>query len=290
MRDREPTVRTRELGDALRAAMEMAGLNGHELALRLGWSDSRVSRLLSGKRGGSETDVVAFLTACGVKSSECDRLVKLSREGNVSGWFQQYGPRLPKQVRTLIDHEDKALTIVQFQSTWVPGLLQIGDYARALIQGAGTVPPDEVDDRVAARLARQNLFSRIRPPKFTFYLHEFALRMPVGGSEVMSDQLHHLLRMSVRKYLSLRIVPVAIGVHAASAGPFTLLDVADFKPVVYLDSETSCLFLEDPVEIGAYQRILDLLADTSLDEGQSRDMIAALATRLYADREGHDDA
>jgi hypothetical protein len=49
------------------------------------------------------------------------------------------------------------------------------------------VPPEEVDDRVAARLARQSLFSRDRPARFSFYLHESVLRTPVGGRAVMWD-------------------------------------------------------------------------------------------------------
>jgi len=59
----------------------------------------------------------------------------------------------------------------------------------------------------------------------------------------MSDQLHHLLRMSVRPYLTLRVVPAALGAHAGIAGHFTLLEFAELKPVAYLDSQTSSLFL-----------------------------------------------
>jgi Domain of unknown function (DUF5753) len=104
----------------------------------------------------------------------------------------------------------------------------------------------------------------------------------------MSDQLHHLLRMSVRSHLSLRVVPAVFGAHAATAGAFTLMEFAGFKPVVYVESETSSLFLEEPEEITAYQRILSALADTALDEGQSRELIATLATEFYPDREDHD--
>jgi len=168
----------------------------------------------------------------------------------------------------------------------VPGLLQTGEYARALIRETGNVPPDEVDDRVAARLARQSLFSREHPARFTFYLHEFALRLPVGGPAVMAEQLHHLLRMSTRPYLTLRVVPAARGGHAGTAGPFKLMEFTEFKPVAYLDSQTACLFLEQPEEIAAYQRILGALARTALGEGQCTELIAALATGLSADREG----
>ncbi|HSZ31231.1 MAG TPA: helix-turn-helix transcriptional regulator, partial [Pseudonocardiaceae bacterium] len=77
MEDREPTIRSRELGEGLRQAMEGAGLNGRQAAHLLGWSESWVSRLLSGKRGGSAVDVAAFLGACRVKSPERDRLLAL---------------------------------------------------------------------------------------------------------------------------------------------------------------------------------------------------------------------
>jgi hypothetical protein len=115
------------------------------------------------------------------------------------------------------------------------------------------------------------------------------LRLPVGGPAVMLDQLQHLERMSRRPYLTLRVVPAALGAHAATAGSFMLMEFTEFKPVVYLDSETSSLFLEKPVEITAYQAILAALAQTALGEEESRELIATLATELYADREDHDD-
>jgi len=289
MRDREPTIRSRELGEGLRRVMERAGLNGQQAAYLLGWSPSRVSRLLSGKRGGSEVDVAAFLGVCRAKSPERDQLLALCQEQNTPGWFQQHGSRLPKQLVTLIDHENKAVTISAFQAMLIPGLLQTGDYARAVISRNVNIPADEVDDRVAARLARQSLFSRERPPQFTFYLHEAVLRLPIGGPEVMSDQLHHLLRMSVRPYLTLRVVPAALGAHAGLSGHFILMEFAEFRPVVFLDSETSSLFLERREEATAYQRILGALAHTALDEGQSKELIATLATELYAEREDHHD-
>lgn len=289
MSHREPTIRSRELGEGLREAMKGAGLTGKQAAQMLDVTPSFVSLLLSGKRGASEVDIAAFLGVCRVKGPERDRLLALCREQDTPGWFQQHGSRLPQQLMTLIDHENKAVTISDFQPMVVPGLLQTGEYARALIRETVNVPPGEVDDRVAARLARQSLFSRDRPARFTFYLHEFALRLPVGGPAVMVEQLNHLLRMSTRPYLSLRVVPAPRGGHAGIAGQFKLMEFAEFKPVTYLDSETACLFLERPEEIAAYRRILAALADTALGEGQSRKLIAALATGLYADGEDHDD-
>ncbi|MGH3618610.1 MAG: helix-turn-helix domain-containing protein [Pseudonocardiaceae bacterium] len=289
MPHREPTIRSRELGDGLRQAMEAAGLTGKQAAAMLSWSPSFVSMLLTGKRQASEVDIAAFLGVCRVKGPQRDRLLALCRDQDTPGWFQQHGSRMPKQLVTLIDHENKAVTISAFEAVFVPGLLQTGEYARAVISRNVNVPPEEVQDRVAARLARQSLFSRDRPAAFTFYLHESVLRLPVGGPAVMSGQLRQLRWMSARSYLTLRVVPVALGAHAAMTGAFRLMEFAEFKPVAYLESETSSLFLERPEEIAAYRRILAALADTALSEGQSRELIAALATELYPDGEDHDD-
>ncbi len=258
-------------------------------AYLIGQSPSWVSRLLSGKRGGKEADIALFLGVCRVKDPGRSRLLALCQDQCTPGWLQQHGSRLPKQLVTLIRLEDQAVSYSDIQPVLVPGLLQTGDYARAVISYLANVPAAEVDERVAARLARQIVFTRDRPARFTFYLHESVLRLPVGGPVVMSDQLHHLLRMSVRPYITLRVIPGSLGAHAATAGPFIFMEFAEFKPVVYLESATSSLFLEKPEEIQAYQCILRALAQTALGEGESRELIASLATELSADREDQDD-
>src|SRR5262249_29831823 len=154
------------------------------------------------------------------------------------GWLQQHGYRLPKQLVTLIDHENKAVSISDFEAIVVPGLLQTAEYARALISRSGNVPAGEGEDRVAAPLARSVLFSRERPTGFTFFVHEFVLRTPVGGPAAMSGQLHHLLQMSVRSCVTLRVIPASLGAHAAMAGAFRLMEFAEFRPVAYLESTT----------------------------------------------------
>ena len=142
MPHREPTIRSRELGDGLRQAMEQAGLNGKQAARLLSWSPSFVSLLLSGKRGASEVDIAAFLGMCRVTGPERDRLLALCREQDNPGWLQQHGSRLPKQLVTYIDHENKAVAISDFQPMIMPGMLQTGEYARALLRRSGTVPPE----------------------------------------------------------------------------------------------------------------------------------------------------
>lgn len=284
MKDREPTVRSRELGEGLRQAMEQAGFHASEMARQLEWSPSRVSRLLAGKRGGSTDDVLAFVTVCGVRGAEKDRLLALAVDHTRSGWHVQHGPRPPKQLRILINHEDKAIAITEFEFNLIPGLLQTGEYARELISSAGTVPPEEIDERVSIRLGRKNLFSRRQPARFTFYIHEFALRLPVAEPAIMAQQLREIIRFSVRPNVTVRIVPASVGSHAAINGSFRLMEFRTIKPVVYLESETSSLFLDLPVEINAYRDIVAGLNRTALPEGNSREFISELGVKLYGEQ------
>jgi transcriptional regulator with XRE-family HTH domain len=282
--DRVHTIRSRELGEALRKALKAAGLTGQEASRRLGWSPSKVSRLLLGARGATERDVSSLLVLCGVNGDERSRLLSLCRDSGAGAWVQQLG-RLPTQLKTLVDHENQACGIDEFEPTLVPGLLQTVDYAQAIVRANRNVAAHEVDERVIARTARQQLFRRARPPRFTFYVHEFALRLPIGGPEIMAEQLNHLVRMAGRENIALRVVPAAVGAHAALAGAFRLMEFPHYKPIVYLESENSSLFLERPEEIAAYRGILSALADTALRAGESRQLVAGLARELYADGE-----
>jgi hypothetical protein len=132
MRDREPTIRSRELGDGLRAAMERAGLNNRRTAELLEWPEPRLSKVLHGRRGVTEVEVAEFLAVCGTRGKERTRLLDITRDQDTPGWLQQFGARLPKQLKTFIDHENKATDITDFATVVLPGILQTGEYARAV--------------------------------------------------------------------------------------------------------------------------------------------------------------
>jgi transcriptional regulator with XRE-family HTH domain len=107
MDDHEPTIRSRELGEGLRRAMQYAGLNGQQVARQLDLSPSWVSRVVSGKRNATAVQVSAFLAVCRVTGEERERLLELCADQHTLGWFQQHGSRLPQQVVTLIDQGDR---------------------------------------------------------------------------------------------------------------------------------------------------------------------------------------
>ncbi|QYN25915.1 DUF5753 domain-containing protein [Amycolatopsis sp. DSM 110486] len=255
-----------------------------EMARRLDWPPTRISNMFNARRGSKYIDVVKMLTLMGVIGDEAAEVYALCDDLDEPGFLETY-PNLPAQVKTLVWHEERATAVAEFQSVIVPGLLQTAAYARALINETGNVPrPDDVDERVFARMSRQVTLSKQPLAAFEFFIHEFALRLPVGGADrsVMSGQLHQLLQLSVRPNLSIRIVPSELGGHPALAGHFKLMDSDVYRPVAYLDSEVSSLFLEKPEETNAYRDVLKRLRRVALGEAQSRELVASLATQLYS--------
>ena len=288
MTGQKSTIRRRELGDALRHAMEKANLSGKRAAQLLQWSETKVSRMLTGRQSVTESDVAALLALCLVTGEERERLLALAREYNQRGWLQQNGSRLPEQLRTLVNHENQATMIYQFDALRMPGLLQTRDYAKAFIERAITMDQERVATLVDARMRRQTLFSQDHRPDFTFYLHEFALRLPVCCREVMSEQLHLLLRMSVRRYITIRVITAASGAIPALDGSCRLMEFQDLKPVVYVEEQTAGNFMEDTATVTAYRKTFNALADRALEEGESRELIADLAINLYGGGEDQD--
>ncbi|SDH25807.1 hypothetical protein SAMN05216553_118182 [Lentzea fradiae] len=273
MPKRFSSVVGRSFGDGIRDAIRSTGMTQRRIAELLGWEEAKVSDLVRGKGGATEVEVAMLLGLCRVEAEEARRLLALYRETRENAYLQ-LANGVPDQLRTLISQERLADEIVAWAMNLVPGLLQTPDYSTEVVRAAATVTPDQVEQIVAAKMGRRAIFHRSR--EFVFFVHEQALRLHVGSPEVMAEQLHHLLRMSVRPYVSIRIVPLSIGVHAGLAGSFTKLAFEKFEPVVYLESHNSSLFLEDKVSIAVYDKVLKDLAVQALGEEQSRELITSL--------------
>lgn len=279
-KDQEPSSRGRWVAKFLCEAMERRGWKGRDMANALGWSESRVSRTLSGKRLASDVDLTIFLAFCGVGAAELEFVLRVARADRTL-WPVDQSCRVPPGQAADIDHHARADRITEFATTVLPIMLQTEGYARALADA--TVPWDP-EHQLEQNVARRHLMApldRDFPPACGFFVHEWLVRTPVGGDSAMADQLHHLLRISTRRYVSIRVVPIAAGAHAGQAGPFTLIEVDGSRAVVALTQERATVFVEDPTEVASYRDITRLLATAALDEQQSRDLIARVAVECF---------
>lgn len=269
----ESSIRTRELGRRLLLAAQRAGLRGCELADRLHWSQTKLSRTFSGQRVATEPDVAAILGLCDAIGPEGDQALRLSEP------YQDAALHLPNDDLwpVYLVHARETERVVEFQPFIVPWMIQTPEYTRALIADS-PLPHADTEAHVRARREATGL---TRLPSVDLFVHEWSLRTPLPGASLMSDQLHHMLRVSVRPSVSVRVVPVGHAVHAGLHGGFSLLEFAECGPVLYREGHVAGVMLDHDPAIDACLSIVDHLDRIALDDERSREMIGNIAIELY---------
>jgi transcriptional regulator with XRE-family HTH domain len=255
-----PTVQRLVLGGHLRRLREQANMTTERAAASIRGSHSKISRMEHGRVGFKERDIADLLTLYGVLDGpEREALLNLAKEANTPGWWQAYSDILPNWVEPYFGLEAAASFIREFELQFIPGILQIEEYARAVIRLGTLTSEDEIVRRAKARISRQDIFLRDDPPKIWAVLDEGALRRHIGGREVMRAQLEHLVEMCEHPNVTLQILPFSAGAHRAMGGPFTILRYTepDLRDVVYIEQLTSALYLDKPTEVDAYLEVIE---------------------------------
>lgn len=270
----------RELGKELRKRREAAGLSGRGLAREIEWSLTKISRIENGQYNLRVEDMIHYLGCCGVYPVQAKELVPLCHEAerDQGYWLSPHGQWLPDSLRSLIYHESTADSSTTYEPQLVPGLLQTADYARARIAGERWRDPDDIDRSVRIRLERQRILHVPHPAPFFFFVHEQALRLRVGSAAIMHDQLLKLVLLAALDHVTVRVVPSSAGERSAFGGPFVLFEYAKHRPLVCLDNHATGLFLEDRDYVEPYRALVPAIAEVALDGGQSRELIATLAS------------
>jgi hypothetical protein len=257
-----------------------------DVAEKLGWQVSRISRIETRQLGIAAPDLRKLLDVYGAEDAAYRAgLAELARRANERGWWQSY-PRhvIPSEYGDLIGVEAEAATIRSYQPEVVPGLLQTRGYARAVIRaGRRGDTAAEIDRRVEVRLERQSVLTRADPPpaRVGVVLNEAVLRRRVGGPGVMREQLEFLMTERDRANVAIQVLPFDTGAHPSMVGPFTMvtfLDPGDLG-VVYLEHATSSLFLETPEELRGYEEFWDAIQRDAYSLDDSRAFLRTYALR-----------
>ncbi|GAA1933727.1 helix-turn-helix transcriptional regulator [Streptomyces sodiiphilus] len=232
--DFHPVLRT--VGKMIKKLRERAGLTQPEFALAIGYGVDQVAAVERGRRAPKPEFMAAaerVLDAQGLLDAVQEEVEEA-----------RYPPRFQEFVRL----EAEALEIHTYSTQVVPGLLQTEAYARALYTMRRPAFTEEViEQQVEARLARHRIFSRQPPPITSFVIEEAVLRRPLGGREVMRNQLQHLLTAGQMRTVEIQVMPTGREEHAGLVGPMTLLETADETRVAYSEGqEKSRWFLERP--------------------------------------------
>jgi Domain of unknown function (DUF5753) len=152
-----------------------------------------------------------------------------------------------------------------FEPLVVPGLLQTEEYARAVFRTRFGVTEEEVSEKVAARLKRQEMLERDHPPQVWIILDEPVLRRPVGGRHVMAEQVGRLARAAQRPNVRIEVIPAGAGAHeGAYAGGFGMADFEAAPSAGYQEAAAGGQVLEDPARVAVLSTAWDTLTGEAL--------------------------
>ena len=282
-----PTVLRILLGAQLRRLREGKRISLEEAGEAIRASHSKISRLETGRVGFKDRDIADLLTLYGVMDeNERTALRELAARANKQGWWHDYSDILPSWFEAYVGLEEAATQIRAYEVQFIPGLLQTGEYARAVtLLGYPNAASREIDRRVGLRLARQAVFTRPTPPNIWVVLDEAVMKRPIGGADVMRGQIKHLIDMAQRPNVTIQIVPFQIGGHAAAGGPFSILRFAehDLPDVVYLEQLTSSLYLDKHEVVDNYLAVMDRLCVDAITPAASIKLMRSLQRDLVSE-------
>jgi transcriptional regulator with XRE-family HTH domain len=284
-RRQPPTVRLRRLATELRRLRSAAGLTREQVSGQTAINSATLYRIETAKVRPQRRTLMTLLDNYGVTDEERrTELIALSQQSRELGWMHAFGDAISEQYMTYIGFEVEAYSVRNFENTFVPGLLQTEDYARASI--AGVLPmlrTDDVERRVEVRLQRQSALTRGKPLELWAIVDEAALHRLVGGSTVMTEQLKHLTRAARQPHIAVQVLPRAVGAHPGMAGSLSIMtfeEPTSDPDIVYLDGMAGDFFIEDEVEVRRYSDIFERLRAAALNPADSIRMLRELAERV----------
>ena len=291
MVERSPTLRRRELANRLRELRKQSGLTVDEVARQLLCSSPKISRIETGTRSPTLRDVRDLCVLYKVSEAEQARLMTIARESKQHGWWNKFDDLA---IEPLIGLEIEAKQISSYESCIVPWAFQTEQYARAVIRGIAPRMDDRVlEERVTARMTRQELLRTADPPYLWSLIDESALRRAVGGGSVMREQLSKILEVAATPNVTMQIVPFDAGAHPGMDNTFTLLefDSSVQPPVAYVENLAGTLYLERRPDIIRYREALEHLRACALSPANSvncvKEVQKALEELLQGVRECH---
>lgn len=259
-----PRPRDRIVGARLRAIRkERTNLSLEAAAKVLGWGLATMSRIENGQRNISTEDVAMILISYRIPSAEREDVIAEARAENASGWWDRPLPGVPTEMGTLASYAADANGLTDWAVSLVPGLLQIEDYAMALILSQGW-PPDVAELRWIARRRRQKILGTV---DYAAYISETALRTPFGGSEGHRKQISHLLDARERG-ISVRVVPEHLPVGLISHS-WLYMTFPHATPVVNVEVAGGGVYLHDD-QAEPYAKLLTRLNHVALPVAESR--------------------
>jgi transcriptional regulator with XRE-family HTH domain len=250
----------------MRRKREKAGLSMDQVGDQLGYSRQQIGNFEAGQAG------ISAALAKGL-----DRLY--GTDGIFSElWHLNEGDVVPFWFRDFPGLERQAISIKIFEAQVITGLLQTEDYAREVTRAGQPSAP--LEERVAARIARQEILTGDDPPWLWVVLDEPVIHRMLGGKATMKAQFERLLAAAQHPKISIRVIPAAFGGHAGLDGSFTLLETEDGKEVLWVEGTTGGQPIEARDRVREAAVRYDLIRDNALSAEDSVTLIVKTMEQL----------
>jgi transcriptional regulator with XRE-family HTH domain len=274
-------VRRRRLGHEIIALRDRHGMSGQVLAGKIGVARQRISRLENGHVRPDLDEIMRILSACKleVNGGEWTRLVSIARDAQAHGWWERHADEMGQRQALCANLEAGANTILEYQMTFLPGLLQLPEFtqARMCADHDAYPPPFDPSQALQARQRRQQLVERPDGPGYEVIIDELAIRRRTAPPPVVAAQLLHIVAQGrTRPKLTVRVLPIDAHVNGYSVprSAFFIYRYPEDPPVVMVDTVTSDHIVADPAEAGLYELLYTTIRDASLSTEDSLRLLA----------------
>ena len=259
-------------GKALKFYRERAGLSQTELAALSNYSNTVISKIERGDRPPAEgfperMDAIPQLATDGEMTRLWGWLEDSARHRAYPGWFDRWP-----------DFEAAAVALRTFELVVIPGLLQTDQYARAVLRTRIGDTDDAIDAMVEARMARQAILGKDKPPTLWAALDEGVLHRPVGGPHVMREQLNRLAEAATLPNVVIQVVPAGTGAHEGlRGGAFVIADFAEHPSVAYQDTAVQGQIVDGADDVASLMVLWDTIKSVALPVAASLELIEEVA-------------
>ncbi|MEE1755711.1 helix-turn-helix domain-containing protein [Streptomyces sp. SP18CS02] len=257
-------------GRLLRFHRERAKVSQEALGRHTGYSKSQVAMIERGERRPRGNFVELADDLLGAQGALLEVAKELTASG-VAAWFEDY-----------LEEEAKAAGIHKYETHVIPGLLQTEAYARAVFGcHSPALDDEEIEAGVTARLARHRVFVHKPTPSISFVLEKALLLRPLGGPDVLKENLLHILDVGRLRHVEVQVMPEDRQTHAGLNGSFTLLETAERRSqLVYVEGQGGRYFLSEQPDTGDVFGRYGILRAQALNPEDSAELIEQVAREL----------
>ncbi|MYS37968.1 helix-turn-helix protein [Streptomyces sp. KhCrAH-43] len=263
----------RTFGAVVHALREHAGLSREEFGALVGYSKHTIASIEQGRRMPDRDFVQSAEPVLGNTGALRKAAPHLSRQAGLASWFVQWA-RL----------EATAVSLYTYECRVIPGLLQTEAYARAVSLDVPPLPdPEELEQRIAARMARQELLAVTRKPPtaFSFIVEQAVLERHTGGEAVTRELLDHLIALIESHWnVEFQVMPLRRPTHAGLDGPLQLAETPEHRWYGYSEGQNNGRLISDPKEISVLHQRCAKLRSQALNPEDSLGLLKRMRGAL----------